>query len=118
MEERMRCSFRVQLGWLLFLCTILNYSACKKTEENPSQPEVTYAVKTFQADSEGWGYDIYASDKLFIHQQYVPVISGNQSFRNESDALRTANLVIRKLREHVIPPTLSSQEIDSLNVVR
>ena len=109
--------FRAKLYCLFFLCIVLDCSACKKTE-NSSGPTVAYEVKTFEADSGGWGYDIYASGKPFIHQQYIPVINGNRSFSNESDALKTANLVVMKLKAHVMPPTLSVQEIDSLNIER
>ncbi len=64
----------------------------------------------------GWGYIITINDKVFIRQPYIPVISGEQSFKTAEDAGKTAALVISKMKENQ-PPTLQKEELEKLRVI-
>jgi len=78
-------------------------------------PSDEYTIKTFRIDSSGWGYDIYKNNKPLIHQPLIPSINRNMPFETEEMALKTAQLVIRKLKNKEFPPSVSKEEIDSLN---
>ena len=65
---------------------------------------------------EGWGYDIFVDGKRYIHQPMMPVVQGNKAFVNETDAREVAEFVAGKIRKNIIPPTISSEEMDSLGV--
>lgn len=78
--------------------------------------ENSYSVKTFMVGNY-WGYGIYKNNQLFIHQPNIPAIEGNQGFSSEQKAMITATLTIQKLKNGIMPPTLSIQELDSLNVI-
>ncbi|MBG9374857.1 DUF4907 domain-containing protein [Panacibacter sp. DH6] len=58
----------------------------------------------------GWGYEIYVDNKLFIKQDHIPAISGNHSFAGKADAIKTANMVIAKMKEGK-KPVLTTDEL-------
>jgi len=68
--------------------------------------------KTFHT-SEGWGYDIFVSEKLVIHQQYVPAKAQKKGFSLEALAKKAAESVVDKLKNNKLP-TLSSAEISQI----
>jgi len=65
----------------------------------------------------GWGYQILNNDKLYINQPHIPSVEGNMGFKSKENALTTADYIIHKLENNIFPPTISPQELDSLNVL-
>ena len=86
-----------------------------KNKKINSTEEPRLEVKTFKNEP-GWGYDIYLEGKLYIHQPYIPAISGNQPFRSEEDARKTGDLIIAKIRKNILPPSVAIAELDSLGI--
>ncbi|MFI5135712.1 MAG: DUF4907 domain-containing protein [Chitinophagales bacterium] len=89
---------------------------------SPSSFSDSITAKIFQLkDSSGnslqeWGYDISVHGKLYLHQPNIPAVSGNHGFSSEDDAKKVADLALFKIRNHVIPPTISTEELDSLGI--
>lgn len=77
--------------------------------------ENTYSVKTYTV-SGGWGYDIFVNEKLYIHQPAIPAIAGNKSFVSEDEAVEVANIMISKIKNNIMPPAVTVDELDSLGV--
>lgn len=75
-----------------------------------------YASEIYFTDSLGWGYRILNNGKLFINQPHIPAVSGLKGFDSEEDAQTTANLALDKIKNGIVPPTISMQELDSLGV--
>lgn len=71
-------------------------------------------VKPFKTGN-GWGYDIMVDKKIFIHQETIPAIAGNRSFSSQHDAVKTGNLVVKKLVGGKFP-SVTSEEITALGV--
>lgn len=69
------------------------------------------SLKTYQV-RDGWGYDIFLGDKVFIHQDQVPSISGKRVFLTEEDAKKTGNIMIQKIKKKKIP------SVDSLELIQ
>ena len=63
-----------------------------------------------------FGYDILDSKKKLIHQPSVPGIPGNKGFAKKADAEKVAKLVMNKIRDNQMPPTISKHELDSLKI--
>ena len=63
----------------------------------------------------GWGYDIMAGEKKYIHQAQIPAVAGRHPFLSEEDALKTGRLVVYKI-SHNLMPSVSVAELDSLGV--
>ena len=68
-------------------------------------------------DSLGFGYDIFQGEQLMIHQPHIPAIQGNRGFGTSEEAQRVAELVIGKLEQGVMPPTVSLEELEALGVI-
>lgn len=120
---------------LLFAATLIFFASCggEKTEtstETPPQPTtynpysksvITHQI--FRVDSvdnsgvRGWGYNIMVDGKIYIHQPTVPAIMGNNGFSSEQKAAKAAEFVIYKIRNNVIPPSVTPEELDSLEVL-
>ncbi len=76
-------------------------------------------VKTYQNSipGNGWGYDIYADGKLYIHQPHIPAVNGNRGFQSQQNAEKAGNFAAYKIGNNIMPPTISVQELDSLGVI-
>ena len=74
-------------------------------------------VKTFQEKS-AWGYDIFIDEKLYIHQPTIPSVPGNNGFKTEADAKKGGEFVAYKIRNHIMPPSVTPEELDSLGVYK
>jgi len=64
-----------------------------------------------------WGYDIYVFGELIIHQPHKPAVSGNEGFKTEDAARKTAELVVKKLKNNIMPPSITARELDSIGVL-
>jgi len=82
---------------------------------NEELPSDEFSFSIIEVEN-GWGYDIFQNGQLYIHQPHIPAISGIQSFRSEADAQACAELAIHKVKNGVVPPTLSVHEMDSLGI--
>jgi Domain of unknown function (DUF4907) len=47
----------------------------------------------------GWGYEIYVDNKMYIKQDHIPAVSGTHQFTSREQALITAHLVLAKMKE-------------------
>lgn len=79
---------------LFFISFFLLLSSCSKKEILEAK-----SIKT----ASGWGYTISYRDKILIKQSIIPVISETKSFSSEDDALKVAELVVKKLNQNRSP---------------
>jgi len=89
-------------------------------KEVPFNNKVELEVKTYQNDStiKRWGYDVYADGALYIHQPHIPAVPGNRGFKSEQNAQTAGNFAVYKIRNNIVPPTISVEELDSLGVLK
>jgi len=110
---------------ICFLCGSCN-SPAKKTnttevaqvveQENPYKDAEIKAV-IIPSEDDTFGYDIYLYDAVLIHQPSRPGLSGNLGFATAEDAMKVAELVIKKIRNNEMPPTVTLQELKELKVI-
>jgi hypothetical protein len=93
--------FSVSLFILLIVIIVFYYPRAQK-----------YQINLFKSD-QGWGYDISIRNNLFIHQPYMPAVSGQVAFINRKSARETAILVVKKLKNKQ-SPGISSDELRSI----
>lgn len=102
---------------------LLGVAACagdkNKPQENNTTPSLNnISYKTFANDSApgGFGYDIFVDGRMMVHQPNIPAVMGNRGFTSEDDAAKTANLVMFKLKNNIMPPSVTTGELDSLGI--
>jgi hypothetical protein len=71
-----------------------------------------YEVDLFKS-GDGWGYDILKKDNIYIHQPFLPAVEGQVPFPDKKSAKKTAQLVIKKIRNHKLP-AITKEEIKSV----
>lgn len=99
-----------------------NEKGASPIEQPPQQPHSVKSVtiKTFANDSllSGFGYDIYmdSATKPTVHQPNIPAVAGNRGFATEKEARKIGEYVGNKIKNNIMPPSVTTQELDSLGV--
>ena len=70
-------------------------------------------INTFQVN-DGYGYEIFLNNTKVVYQPTIPVIEGNTNFPTKELAFETALLVSSKIRNGIIPPSITSGEMEVL----
>lgn len=92
----------------------------KAETNNPGlekQTSNTYTFKILPSNNGTWCYDIYKEGKMLIHQINIPGLPGKDGFKSKSDAGKVARLVIKKLKNGEMPPTVTIDELKNLKVI-
>lgn len=77
---------------------------------------VVFTTEAIYSKDLGWGYTISMEGKKVVHQPQIPAASGGKGFKTEADALKTARLVVDKIKQNKMPPSISLKELDSLGI--
>ncbi|MGC8864883.1 MAG: DUF4907 domain-containing protein [Bacteroidales bacterium] len=106
-------------GWIFIF--LWGYGGCQPMGNRPlpknDKTTDSLAIQVYRVDKKGWGYRILKKDKPFINQPFIPSIGRKISFSDSLQASRIAQLVVKKLRNNIIPPAISQQELDSMGVI-
>jgi hypothetical protein len=96
----------------------------KKPEESPYK-NAKIDIQVFKNDTikqdpklTGFGYNILIYDAIYNHQPHIPAINGMRGFHTQEQAHKAAELVVYKIRNNIMPPSLSPQELDSLGTLK
>ena len=74
-------------------------------------------VLTYLSENGHWAYKIKLNAKVIIKQEHIPAVNGIQYFKNQEDAFKVGDLVLKKLLKNSKEfPDISINEIDSLQV--
>jgi len=97
---------------LVFALTFLGYQKFIKQEN-------AIEVKAFKVQN-GWGYDVYRNNKVYIHQTIIPAIEGRKEFVSQEQAIIIGNLVAKKLNQGKGGglPQITVEELDSLKITK
>ena len=91
-----------------------NISNGKDTKQEQTGKQIT--IKLLEAEK-GWGYKIFVNDRLMINQDNIPAIEGKKGFKTREDAGKIAELMKSKMQKGIMPPTVTKEELDSLEVL-
>ena len=92
-------------------------------QESPSFPssesfknaKLTY--KIISAPNNTWGYDIFKDDKICIHQSSMPGMPGINGFTSKENAEKVAQLVVTKIQNGEMPPTVTQEEMKAVDAL-
>ena len=108
----------------------INKSSTTKAAQRPGKKELSKikaanikrAAKTqfqyfiIKADSSSFGYSIYADGNLYIQQNTIPSVAGAKGFSDTNSAAKTAQLVIKKIKQGEMPPTITTKDLKKISV--
>lgn len=77
--------------------------------------QLTY--KIIPAANHTFCYDVLADGKILIHQPSKPSLPGNEGFTTKAAAEKVAQLIITKIKNGEMPPSVTTDELKKLNVL-
>ena len=112
---------------LFACCYFLLFHKGKSEFEPPDENVAVHEVNPYMdaeikaviipSDGNTFGYDIYMYGSVLVHQPSRPGLPGNGGFATEEDALKVAELVVKKIRNNEFPPTVTIEDLRDLGVL-
>jgi hypothetical protein len=79
--------------------------------------EIGLTFEIIESNNKTWGYKILLNSDTLINQPNKPGLPGNEGFKTKENADKVARLVISKIREGQMPPTVTIEELRELGVL-
>jgi hypothetical protein len=102
---------------VLFVLAYFLYQNFHKEKEIPNPYANSVITSEIFETENGFGYKVSIDGNLYVEQPTIPAIPGNKGFTNKPDAQKTADLAIEKIKQGIIPPTISVEELKNLGVI-
>jgi hypothetical protein len=113
----------------IFAClpgtSISSNEAAEKQEikKETKQQKTPYAdakisIKIISSVRKTFGYDILINGKPLVHQPSIPALSGNEGFTTKERAQKVAEFVVKKIRKNEMPPTVTSDDLNNMGVLK
>lgn len=64
-----------------------------------------------------FGYEIFVNGQKMISQKSIPCLQGNNGFAQKSQAEIVAKLVVKKIGNGEMPPTITTEELKKLKTI-
>lgn len=113
--------FKLIYSIAFFLTFLVSVAQVTHHEANPTESNTNHNKKLTYRIINGvnntYCYDIYAEDKLMIHQPSIPGLPGNEGFKTKKSAENVAQLVIDKIKKGEMPPSVTVEEMKKLNAI-
>ena len=95
-----------------FIVLVIFLSCTGSSNNNSGLHNGQMLVKAFSfATTDGWGYEIYTDDSLYIRQPYIPGIAGKHSFASKEDAMKIAAVAIHKMATLQQMPHITKEDL-------
>jgi len=91
----------------------------KRASENNKQQELageSLSLKITDSEYTGFGFEILQGTSPLIVQPHIPAIQGIKGFETEEQASVIGNYMIYKINHGIMPPSISVQDLDSLDI--
>lgn len=110
--------YKISLIFIFFIPMLTSAQNKKNiySEKNVVRKSAAYKYIIIKSGQNTFGYNILSGHHIIIHQPNIPAIAGNRGFAKKQDAEKTAKLAITKLENHIMPPTISIYELDSMHI--
>ena len=92
-------------------------SGKQATEQKHPYAGAQISIKIIPSIHHTFGYDILIQGKPFIHQPNIPALQGNEGFTTRKRARKVAEFVVRKIRKNEMPPTVTVEDLNKMDVL-
>ena len=89
--------------------------ASKKSKQQELVGE-SLTLKITDSEYSGFGFEILQGTSPLIIQPHIPAIQGIKGFKTKEQASIIGNYMIYKINHGVMPPSISVQDLDSLDI--
>lgn len=89
-----------------------------KTEQKNLYANAEITIKIIPSVKKTFGYDIFLYGKPFVHQPNIPALPGNEGFTSPVKAKKVAEFVVKKIRNNEIPPTVTIDDLNKMDVLK
>ncbi|MCX6146666.1 MAG: DUF4907 domain-containing protein [Candidatus Kapabacteria bacterium] len=103
---------------ILSLSIAISFGKVKSKTSKIVKVDDKFSYSIINSSGGSFGYDILSSGKVMIHQENIPAVPGNQGFKEKKHAEAVAKFVIYKLKNNIMPPSVTPSEIDSLKAIK
>jgi hypothetical protein len=104
----------------VFETSSANETVGKKEVQQQNNPyansEIT--IKIIPSIKKTFGYDILLQGKLFVHQPNIQTLPGHKGFTTKERAQKVAEFVAKKIRKNEMPPTVTSDDLNNMGVLK
>jgi hypothetical protein len=97
--------------YLLLVCFILIFFFNRASSQS-IKSDTTFNIVS--SVNKTYGYDVLINNKILIHQTNIPGAPGNEGFKKRTQAVKAAQLVVEKLKQGMMPPTLTPDEVNKI----
>ena len=99
--------------WIIVLASLISVAIwLLNWQLRKPQERQRYESRVFEGFC-GWGYDILVDNQVLIHQESVPVLTGNCGFARQEWAKLAAELIINNLKNGR-DPQLTSFDLQTI----
>ena len=81
-------------------------------------PAANYTYWVLPAEAGSFGFEILQDNRALIKQTTIPGQPGIKGFASNADAAKVAELMISKLKRGEMPPSVTTEELKKLKVIR
>lgn len=75
------------------------------------------SLKITNSEHGGFGFEILQGTSTLIIQPHIPAVQGMKGFDTKEQAAIIGNYMIYKINNGIMPPSISIQDLDSLEIL-
>lgn len=94
----------------------VRYTNVKFLNTVKSSTAIQYRYSIYKLPTQTYAYVIFANDEKYLHQDNMPGKPAGVGFSTEEGAKKVAQLVVKRLELPVVPPRVSTVEMEYLGV--
>jgi hypothetical protein len=87
-------------------------------EKSNPYKDADIAIKIIPSVNKTYGYDILLYGRPLVHQPNIPGLPGNEGFTTQTRAKTVAEFVVKKIRNNEMPPTVSIEDLNKMDVLK
>lgn len=86
----------------------------QKSEIKAKMTSTTIQYFIIKGNENSYGYAIFLDGQMYIEQKTIPGRSGTKGFESITQAEKCANLVIEKMKQGEMPPTVEEGDLKNI----
>lgn len=103
-------------GLAIIVLTLFFLGCDRQQSEEKKEVPTVFSMEAYSVEN-GFGYMIKKDGRKYIDQPHIPGIQGVKGFSSLEKAKKAGQLVIKKLENNMVPPTLTKEELEAVGAL-